>query len=75
MDFVDKCNTDTICIHKISIMSKELGHSRPMLFYYLEPKSNLHHGLRELVRDSDKLVMCKWVCKYKVIDVYIIIDP
>lgn len=54
-DFVDECNPDTISIHEICTMSWELGHSGSVLFYYLEPESNLDHGLRELLRDSDIL--------------------
>ena len=41
-----------------------------MLYYYLEPGSDLNNGLRELQGDTDINAMCKWVHEHKLMDSY-----
>ncbi|KAL3516677.1 hypothetical protein ACH5RR_023579 [Cinchona calisaya] len=70
VDHIDDCNAERMSVHEINIMVQELGHKEAIFYYYLEPKTSLDKGLRNLQGYSDVLGMCKWVCKYKLIDVY-----
>ena len=40
-------------IHEINEIVEEYGHNDTMLYYYIDPKGDLNHGLMELQNDEN----------------------
>ena len=70
IDYFDLCHADFMSIHEINKMVEKCGHNDTMLYYYIDPRGDLNHGLMELQTDEDIMQFCGWVNEYKLMEVY-----
>lgn len=70
IDYFDMCHGDYMSLQAINRMVEKCGHRDAMLYYYIDPRSDLTHGLKELVTDEHVIEFCSWVCEYKLMEVF-----
>lgn len=53
VDYFDLCDGDRMSMHEINDMVKECGYNKDViLYYYLDPRSDINNGLKELQTDE-----------------------
>ena len=55
-------------------MVEEYGHNDTILYYYVDSRGYLNHGLMELQTNEDIRKFCGWVYEYKLLKPTIIIS-
>ena len=53
VDYFDLCDGDRMSVLEINEMVKECGYNKDViLYYYLDPRSDINNGLKELQTDE-----------------------
>ena len=54
----------------INKIVEKCGHQGTMLYYYIDLRNDLNHGLKELQTDEDMRGFCDWEYEHKLMEVY-----
>ena len=68
IDYFDICDAKSMSVHDINRMVESCGHSNSMLYYYIDPRSDLTHSLMELQTEENIKEFYRWT--YKLMEVY-----
>lgn len=70
--YIDIVDGDEFSLHELDRMITKLGYPENLviMYHYLDPTSDLNHGLRDFQTDAHVVEFLKWVTEYKVMDIY-----